>query len=99
MPMGYELYITRAEHWWEGAETPIPEDEWQRFAATNPALLPTSSGLHLWQSEEGPSLWWSGGIVHVKGVADEEQARAIARLANQMHAVLIGDDDERYEPR
>jgi hypothetical protein len=36
--MGYELHITRAQHWTESESHPITLDEWLRYVASDPEM-------------------------------------------------------------
>lgn len=64
--MGYDLYITRADEWYESEKNPITLDEWHRYVAscadmearshadaTNPEAKPCAWSPMAWPSGSG----------------------------------------------
>lgn len=37
--MGYDLHITRAEHWIDSMQSPITSEQWRNLVATDPDLM------------------------------------------------------------
>ena len=106
--MGYELHITRADLWTGSEQHPITQAEWEFFASTHPRLV--RAGAVGWtdigeqpvyscvgaRGAEG-ALSWRHGQVAQWGEAD---TAALARIAAELHARLVGDDDdEQHQPR
>ena len=104
--MGYELHITRADLWTDSEKHPITQAEWESFASAHPKLV--RAGTFGWteigeqpvysyvgtRGAEG-ALSWRHGRVAQWGEAD---SAALARIAAELHARLVGDDDEEYAP-
>lgn len=104
--MGYELHLTRAEHWADSEDDPISLSEWEDFASG-------SGDLHDggWvESEDGSrrrvfshvhegvefSLTWRDGQVDIAGVVGVKAAKSVSWLATAFGAQLVGDDGETY---
>jgi hypothetical protein len=108
--MGYELHITRATDWLDSASNPISQQEWEAFAGRVPGLRPGGwvdwsdigrQPVFAWTCDDGTvvSLSWRHGEVQVAGAFSDAATRSLARLAESLHANLVGDDHERYEPK
>jgi hypothetical protein len=104
--VGYDLHITRASDWMMSMASPISIQEWEAAALAEPHLIDVSSlgwdsvppaATFVWQDEDGPSLYWVGGEITVKGASSDEEVGAIAAFAARLGANLIGDDGERYD--
>lgn len=99
--MGYYLHITRAgDSWADSADHPISTEEWTAFAAAHPSIVadPDNGPLdHVFTCHDGTEacLTWKNGQIEVRGThADDKD---LARLAAQIEARLLGDDDEEYD--
>lgn len=100
--MGYDLHITRAEHWAENTEAEISADEWIALVRADPELmLDTAQGPHF-ARRSGPShysdpwLDWFGGNVYTKN-PDSALLRKMVALANRLGARVQGDEGEVYD--
>lgn len=105
--MGYDLYITRAEEWFESESAPISQQEWEAFARGRSELRRSESirdgdaPAYVWAElpdEETVAFFWSDGRIVLRGVTDESQASTVVILAAALNANLIGDDGENYSP-
>jgi hypothetical protein len=107
--MGYELHITRASDWLDSASNPISQQEWEAFTRRVPGLRPGGwvdwsdigrQPVFAWTCDDGTvvSLSWRHGEVQVAGAFSDAATRSLARLAASLHANLVGDEHERYEP-
>jgi hypothetical protein len=106
--MGYELHITRASDWMDSEETPIAFDEWVSFARSCPALREEGyldlvdvgrQPMFTWLSpgDGAVGLHWSDGQVTLSGAhAPDVDRAALADLAAELSANLVGDDGEPY---
>lgn len=101
--VGYEFYITRADHWSDG-EPKISEDEWLELVEQDPELsLAGYNGPYfaLWSGDSkwGDGAWfnWRRGRVHTKNPDPPLIGKAI-RIAERLRAKVQGDDGEVYLP-
>lgn len=101
--MGYELHITRAEHWTDSLEAPIDRSTWQALALgrLSPAGEVSFKGrpdepVFLLGGPESPSLYWYDGRVEVTGATSQEELRRVVDLARMLDARVVGDDGELY---
>jgi hypothetical protein len=97
--MGYYLHITRAGEWVDSAEHPITAQEWCAFALTHPQLQPDPGcgpldHVFLFLDGTEARLSWTGGHIQVRGAYTD--SGQLARLAHQLHARLVGDEEEEY---
>jgi hypothetical protein len=105
--MSYDLHITRAGDWIDADQHSITRAEWERFAESHPELI--RDGEVSWEDigmqpvysftlPDGSQAWlsWRDEHVHVNGRFQD--VAAIAALAAQLHARLVGDDNEEYHP-
>jgi hypothetical protein len=98
--MGYDLHITRAEHWYDG-QAAISADEWLACVATDPELeLAGFNGPYfaLWSGPsrpEEPWFDWSRGRIHTKNPDPAMVGKAL-RIAERLGARVVGDDGEVY---
>jgi hypothetical protein len=67
--MGYDVHITRAEHWTEAEDEPISLEQWKDYLASDPEMrpdkvaeAPLESGGTLRYESEGLAVWtaWPG---------------------------------------
>lgn len=106
--MGYELHITRAADAMDSEEHPIAFDEWITFARARPALREDGyldlahigrQPLFTWISSGGGAVCfhWDAGQVTLSGAhAPDVDRTALADLAAELTANLVGDDCELY---
>lgn len=107
--MGYDLHITRREHWAEDEEAgnDISLEEWRAYVDADPELRWADAAERdtaLWFAREEdrerddlPWLWWTRDEVVSKNPAFETR-RKMWLVAQALSANLQGDDDERYGP-
>ena len=99
--MGYDLHITRAEHWASSEENPVTAEGWLAVVRDDPEL--TLAGYNgpyhaLW---DGPSEYpdprfdWSDGSIHTKN-PDEPIIEKMISIAERLNAKVQGDDGEAY---
>lgn len=105
--MGYDIHLTRADSWLSSAEHPISAAEWEAFATGREDLRPNGTvrfknfgeqPVYSWVGPDGDevSLYWYDHRIEVSGVPDEDCASALAPLARELDARVVGDDDEEY---
>ena len=105
--MGYELHITRARDWVESIEHPISVEEWNDVARGHPALR--EHGVIHWSDigaqpvfsitgddGRGASLTWRHARITVKGDYGDAVQETVLALAEELQAMLVGDEGERY---
>ena len=99
--MGYDIHITRAEHWAENEGHEISAEEWLAYVEEDPELkTDEANGEHfaVWIGENGePLAWfeWFAGDVATKN-PDEETIEKAIRIAKHFNAKVQGDDGEVY---
>jgi hypothetical protein len=102
--VGYDLHITRAEHWPESHATPITAKEWLAIVADDPDLnIDLAAGLGkcyaVWSHPDaGPDgVWfdWQRGRIDTKWPSRAAVAKMIA-IAKKLEATVQGDDGETY---
>ena len=99
--MGYELHITRAEHWSENEGKEISAEEWLAAVRGDRELtLVPEHGPHFarWSGasrHRDPWLDWSAGNVYTKN-PDSALLRKMMHLAEQLGGRVQGDDGELY---
>jgi hypothetical protein len=101
--MGYDLHITRAEHWAESERDPIAADEWLALIENGPELMidPRNNGPYfaLWvaHSVDGDHPWfdWFKGDIRTK-YPDRKTLSKMLAIAKQLGATVQGDDGEVY---
>ncbi|WP_329336722.1 hypothetical protein OG866_20675 [Streptomyces sp. NBC_00663] len=106
--MGYELHITRTADAMDTEEHPIAFVEWITFARTRRALREDGyldlahigrQPLFTWISPGGGAVCfhWDAGQVTLSGAhAPDVDRMALADLAAELTANLVGDDGEYY---
>ncbi|GAA4264304.1 hypothetical protein [Dactylosporangium darangshiense] len=104
--MGYNLHITRAEHWLDADGEPIGRQEWNAYASGHPAMQHAGwiewkdvgrEAVYDWPAgyEDRSSLSWRNGEVTVTGVYTDYIPGLVA-IAADLEANVVGDDGERY---
>jgi hypothetical protein len=106
--VGYELHITRAADWFDSAEDPITQHEWEAFADGHPDMRPRGT-IEFADADAQPvfghtcadgtvvSLWWYQGRIDIAGVRTKLAQNTLAPMAEALNARLVGDDGEQYE--
>jgi hypothetical protein len=110
--MGYDLYITRADHTWETQLRPISEQEWRALAESDPTLQAsitdytdrrladgTIERVHPWLYVTHPerrALWYYNGAISTKD-PDTQLVVKMVQLADRLQAHVIGDEGEVYD--
>lgn len=103
--MGYDLHITRAGWDLYSREYPISREEWRAAAESWPGMVPDGGfvsadigSVTVYALHDGgdhpASLYWRNGGITVRAAYSD--TGAIARLAEQLGARLVGDDGEEY---
>ena len=111
--MGYDLHITKAEDWLEASSQPISADELTQLIASDPDLVFSSTGFYertteaggterihpiLWTAHlEAVPLWFQDGEITAKNPDDFTIVKML-EIAERLHARVLGDDGEIYEP-
>jgi hypothetical protein len=101
--MGYDLHITRAEHWADSKQTPITAAEWLAYVEKDPELVidPRGNGpnftlwLEHWVDGDHPWFDWFQGAVYTKYPDRKTLAKMLA-IAEYFGAKVQGDDGEVY---
>jgi len=100
--MGYNLHITRAEHFHESEQRPVTADEWLALVAGDPELRIVGDNGPYFADWSGPCSYPHGSWFNLrKGqIETKNPDRAILRkmleLASQLEAKVQGDDGELY---
>jgi hypothetical protein len=95
--MGYDLRITRAIDWVANRGSEIPASEWDALVQADPDLVSDpSNGPHA--VSFGSSGWfdWFEGNVFTTD-PDSATMTKMLGIAEQMSAVIQGDDGESYD--
>ena len=99
--MGYDVHITRAEEWYDSAETPITLEEWVAYAESDPDLQRNpENGEAFFDLRVGADeawLDWSDGDILTKNPTEPVIAK-MAQVATALGANVQGDEGERYGP-
>jgi hypothetical protein len=101
--MGWEIHITRADHWPDSAARPITAEEWLALVAADPELAIDSRGngpyFALWQAHwvDGDHPWfdWSEGAINTKNPDRKTLGKAL-QIGRHFGAAVQGDDGEVY---
>jgi hypothetical protein len=98
--VGYDLHITRADHYPDHAMYPISLREWVAVADQEPRMTKCQQdGKHLvytYTNADGRSwsLGWRSGLITIwKGY---DASAELAVVAHKLSARLVGDEDEEY---
>jgi hypothetical protein len=102
--MGWEIHITRAEHWADSDRHPINAEEWLAIVEADPELTidPRDNGPYfaLWRAHwvEGDHPWfdWFKGSIDTK-CPDRKTLGKALEIAKRFGARVQGDDGEVYE--
>ncbi len=100
--MGYDVHITRAEHWSENEGHQITPSEWHDVINSDPDLrLAGYNGPHfaIWDAhpKDGEAwLDWHDGNITTKN-PDEPLLNKMVDIATRLNAKVQGDDGELYD--
>jgi hypothetical protein len=110
--MSYNLYITRADNFWEAKEFPVKESEWRAVAEADPSLQYSiddyyerrvedgqAETIHPWlymSLPETPPLWYEDGAIVAKNPDPRFIVKMVA-LAAKLDAHVIGEEGEVYD--
>src|SRR5205814_2079341 len=101
-PVGYDLHITRADHWAENQGREISRDEWLALVANDPELTldPVNGADYaLWSGRcRYPDPWfnWWRGNISTKN-PDRAIIAKMIQIAERLGARAQGDDGEFYD--
>ena len=100
--MGWEVHMTRADHWPDSHLRPITADEWLAVVAADPELrIDAANGPYfaVWSVPSSYPVggWfdWADGCVSTKH-PDRAIFGKLLQLAGQLGAVVQDDDGEVY---
>lgn len=109
--MGYDLHVTKAEHWTEAEQSPIEMSAWLSLVASDPELAVSPHASYdreveekveranavLWRGhpEEEVPLWFEAGEITAKN-PDDATIVKLLEIAHGLQARVIGDDGEVY---
>jgi len=100
--MGYELHITRAEHWPENQGCEITWEEWLSLVDDDPELTADPDNGEEFALWSGPSRYpepwfeWSEGNISTKN-PDRAMVAKMLRMAKALKAQVQGDDGEVHD--
>jgi hypothetical protein len=100
--MGYDVHITRAEHWASNEGREIAADEWLRFVQSDPELIPTPEDgeyFVIWRgTTKYPETWfeWRAGNITTKH-PDRATLQKMLQMAAAFEAKVQGDEGEAYD--
>jgi len=111
---GYNLHITRAEHWFEASSEPLLLDEINQLVESDAELTVSSTHFYDRLKEEGTSecihailwtahpqkvpLWFRDGEITAKNPDDATIVKML-EIAEKVQAQVLGDDGEVYRTR
>ena len=98
--MGYAVYITRAPHHVQGAQVPIPQEDWHALIENDPDLAsaPSRPDLARWAGPsllKSPQIDWANGNLFSRD-PDHSVIRKLIELAGLLGGRVQGDDGELY---
>ena len=102
--MGYNIYITRKEHWGDFGGIMITEDDWSALVDADPELRwNEENGLYnaLWgQGYHETPFWydWDYGIIETKNPT-RKGLQKMYTMADALNAKVQGEAGEYYDER
>lgn len=99
--MGYDVFVTRAKHHFDGAQTPIPEQDWRAIIDNDPDLSAPDEAYQsyaVWASpgrKLGSWIDWASGNLFTRS-PDDSFLRKLIDVAGLLGATVQGRDGERY---
>lgn len=99
--MGYDLHITRKEHWSDETGSEISLDEWMKYAHTDNDIKPDpdNPGNENWivASDSPPwPLWWNRTGELLTTNPEPAAIQKLIAIAAALDARVLGDDGEIY---
>jgi hypothetical protein len=105
--MGYDLHITRKEHWFDEVGLAITRDEWMALMAADPSIRIDRENCNedppnifsVWDDPNSPAgIFWINWTE--RGVSARHQGKHFVRkvheIATKLGATVQGDDGEVY---
>ncbi len=109
--MGYDLHIVRTDQWLDSPSAPVTKADVDRIIASDDSLSWSTSDYVDMKEDDGnviryffinwkgePVFLWHRSEIMCKNPTDS-QILKLAEMAKALGALLIGDDEERYELR
>ena len=112
--MGYDIFITRAEHPNESSQCPIAEADWKRLLQSDPSLEVSPTDYYdrrpndgrterfqmvLWTAHpDRPPFMLIDGAVQIKS-PDDATIRKMVEMASKLGARVVGEEGEIYPLR
>ena len=100
--MGYDIHITRAEHWANNESLQITINEWLALVQSDSELIPApenGQGFVVWRgATKYPETWFdllAGNIVTKN--PDRATMRKLLEISGTLNAQVQGDDGELYD--
>lgn len=99
--MGYDVHITRREHWADDEGPAISMEEWRRYVESDADVQPDPQNgdedfLFVNHPDEPAPLWWSRGGVYTKN-PDQPTILKMIEIAVRIRALVQGDDGDFYD--
>ena len=100
--MGYDVHITRAEHWADNEGWEIAPDDWLVLVRSDPELMTTPENgeyFVIWHgTTKYPETWfdWRAGNITTT-YPDRATLKKMFQLATTLEARIQGDDGEVYD--
>jgi hypothetical protein len=102
--MGYDIHITKREHWWDKAASEISRAEWEEVLRLHPELMAFSSApgkvadsaQMLDDTGEVAKIFRFGhGNIFVKNPTRQVLIKML-EIARELNARVVGDNEEAY---
>ena len=99
--MGYAFHITRASNWFDSADFPISQAEWEELANSHPLLIENSyvawvdigpQKIYELQGESA-NFSWRHGRIDIEGYVSDLAEGVAGEIASILNAHVCGDDD------
>ena len=99
--MGYDIHITRANHWSSNSGSQISSAEWMDLLHRDPDLIVDPENGEFaarWNSPSEPEGWldWFDGNIFTTNPSQPVVAKML-QLARELNAKVQGDNGEWYE--
>ena len=109
--MGYNLYVTRADAWYDASSHPIPHKDWAAIVSADPDLEWSPSDYVETHSDAGNirehlviwlrhpdrvPFWYYQGAIEAKN-PDVATIRKLVELARNLRARCFGEEGEEYD--
>ncbi len=96
--MGYDIHITRKDHWSDTEGSEIEFDEWSDIVDSDDDLLWDEEGELSDVRWKDVLFWFSDGNISTKNPPQDALAKMF-ELAQRLQAVVQGDEGEFYDER